>query len=58
MEGLCSSPGCAGKLFYIIPEGILKVELREKGADKEDLAGHNIFLVVALGLCAAGAPEF
>ena len=30
--------------------------IREKGVEKEDLAGYNIFLVVALGLCAAVAP--
>ena len=29
---------------------------KEKGLDKEDLAGRGVFLMVALGLCAALAP--
>jgi len=29
---------------------------KENAVDKEDLAGRNIFFVVALGLCAAIAP--
>ena len=33
-----------------------KVKLREYEVDKEDLAGRNVFLMVALGLCAAVAP--
>ena len=28
----------------------------EKGIDEDDLAGRNVFLAVALGLCAAVAP--
>jgi len=30
---------------------------REKGVDTEDLAGHNVFLAVALGQYAAVAPR-
>jgi len=29
---------------------------KENGVDKEDLAGHNVFFAVALGLYAAIAP--
>ena len=29
---------------------------REKGVDKEDLAGRNVLSAVALGLCAAFVP--
>ncbi len=44
-------PSASRKYYSYITGGI-----REKGGDKEDLASRNIFLMVALGLCAAVAP--